>query len=106
MKYIKIEELGKTNNKIAYIVKNKKGDYPIGEIYFYSTWRQYCFFPLAHTVYSYECLQDITNFILKLKKLSEAGKSGAKTGKVLKDKIAFEPNGPPPLFIKEYNERI
>lgn len=41
------------------------------------------------------------NKLFAMDKLSEAGKNGAKTGKILKDKITFEPNDPPPIFIKE-----
>lgn len=103
MKYITIKKTIKYKKRKTdiFTVHNKKSNFIIGIIKWYSPWRQYCFFPSKMTVYSYECLQDISNFIMNLKKISDVGKKGAKAGKALKDKITFEPNGPPPLFIKE-----
>lgn len=103
MKYITIKKTVKNKKRKTdiFTVHNKKSNFIIGIIKWYPSWRQYCFFPSEMTVYSYECLRDISNFITNLKKISYSGKKGTESGKALKDKITFEPNGPPPLFIKE-----
>ncbi len=62
-KYIKIVEtphLGKTK---GFDVLNKKGDYQLGDIEWYSEWRQYCFFPFDYMVFNSECLELITEFL-------------------------------------------
>lgn len=40
----------------------------LGEVKWYSAWRQYCFFPKGKTVFNISCLEDIRHFIGQLKK--------------------------------------
>lgn len=112
MNYIIIEELKfiKGNNKIIYIVKDKlykQKKYQIssasqmGKIEYDPVRKQYCFFPSIAKIFPYEYLKEIANFIMNLNKMSDAGKNGAKAGKFLKNKITFDPNGSPLIFIKE-----
>ena len=42
------------------------GDDSIGTIKWHSHWRQYCFFPHEHTVWSRDCLIDVFWFVHKL----------------------------------------
>jgi hypothetical protein len=42
---------------------NKRSMDVLGMVFWYAAWRQYCFQPRAHTIYSAGCLADITNFI-------------------------------------------
>ncbi len=39
----------------------------LGGIQWYSSWRQYCFFPSNETVFSGGCLEDITTFMKELR---------------------------------------
>ena len=68
MKYIEIEEFSEKCRKPTYTVNTKKDSISIGLIEYYSRWKQYCFFPLDRTVFSYECLQDIAAFIIQKNK--------------------------------------
>jgi hypothetical protein len=38
----------------------------IGEIKWFGRWRQYCFFPIAETVWNKTCLDDVQEVIKKL----------------------------------------
>jgi len=38
----------------------------IGEIKWFSRWRQYCFFPIAETVWNIQCINDVNSVITKL----------------------------------------
>jgi len=64
--YLVFEELP-TKNKTKYItVINKNSEDIIGEIKWYASWRQYCFFPEYDTVWNTTCLNDVQEVILKL----------------------------------------
>ena len=56
--YLYIEK-PKTN---IYILVSRHGD-TLGEIRWWGSWRQYCFFPAEETVFSRGCLKDIQDFI-------------------------------------------
>lgn len=38
----------------------------LGHIKWYSHWRQYCFFPARETIFSQNCLDDVSNFLEKI----------------------------------------
>jgi hypothetical protein len=38
----------------------------LGKVKWYATWRQYCFFPEANTVFNRGCMEDIGDFIRQL----------------------------------------
>lgn len=40
----------------------------LGEVYWYTQWRQYCFYPDYDTVFSKGCLEDINTFMVELRK--------------------------------------
>lgn len=61
--YIEIVQVQSFTKTKRFIVKNNKSGSSIGWIQWYGPWRQYCFFPIAETVYSAGCLQDIHDFI-------------------------------------------
>ena len=62
-KYIKILEVPHTGKTKGFEIRNKSGEYPIGEIEWYSNWRQYCFFPWDDMVFNSTCLELITDFM-------------------------------------------
>jgi len=73
-KYIEMNRLEKEdkNKKTdVYSVKNIKSQFVIGLIKWYPSWRQYCFFPSNDTLYSLGCLDNIVNFLRKLKRERE-----------------------------------
>lgn len=43
--------------------RNKNSGDLIGEIKWYGSWRQYCFYPWTNTIFSKGCLEDINTFI-------------------------------------------
>jgi hypothetical protein len=62
-KYIRFklsEEKPKTK---VWVVVNKKSHSIIGEISWYSAWRQYTFFPFVDTVWNCDCLDTISEFL-------------------------------------------
>lgn len=68
-KYIKFRDISELKQKTKkFLVVNISSDYPypIGEIKWYSQWRQYCFFPDEETIYSVGCLKEINDFINRL----------------------------------------
>jgi len=73
-KYIEMNRLEKEdkNKKTdVYSVKNIKSQFVIGLIKWYPSWRQYCFFPSNDTLYSLGCLDNIVDFLRKLKRERE-----------------------------------
>lgn len=56
-----LQESGKTQR---WQVKSK-ANY-LGEIKWYSGWRQYVFYPYRGTLYNYECLDEISKFLFTL----------------------------------------
>ena len=65
-KYIKIIEYSHTGKTKGFNIINKSGNYIIGEIYWYSAWRQYCFFPSPSSVFNNACMTDIQSMIKEL----------------------------------------
>ncbi len=49
------------------VVNNKSGKI-LGWLKWYSSWRQYCFYPLYDTMFNDSCLADIIDFIKQLGK--------------------------------------
>ena len=71
-KWINIIEVPHTGKTKGFEIRNKSGDYPIGEIYWYSSWRQYCFYPWEDMIFNSGCLELITEFLkdINIKKVS------------------------------------
>jgi hypothetical protein len=68
-KYIhfkKIEDKPKTS---VWSCRNNSGDYQIGIVKWNPGWRQYCFFSEPDMVFSTGCMEDICNFIKRLKEM-------------------------------------
>ena len=61
--FVKTKDLPKTS---VWDCKNVTSHDKLGEIRWYSPWRQYCFYPTGPAVYSAGCLSDIKNFIAQL----------------------------------------
>jgi hypothetical protein len=64
IKFIKIEDKPKTS---VWNCCNISGDYSLGIVKWNPGWRQYCFFPEPGMVFSIGCMNDIGDFITKLK---------------------------------------
>ena len=50
----------------VYNVRTKSGGSSLGQIKWYSPWRQYCFYPSPSCVFNVGCLGDISAFIGEL----------------------------------------
>ena len=69
--FVKTKQLLKTS---IWEVRAKKDNGLLGEVGWYSKWRQYVFAPCPQTIYEDDCLRDIRDFLLRL----EAKRKGAK----------------------------
>lgn len=58
--FVKVADKAKTS--VWSCRNNKTGD-ELGEIRWYTGWRQYCYFPTVQAVYSAGCLKDIQDFM-------------------------------------------
>jgi hypothetical protein len=63
LKFTKIDSKGKTE---IYNVISKNHEYSLGIIKWYSSWRQYCFYPEKETIFNKDCLNVIEEFIIEL----------------------------------------
>ena len=63
--FIKVEDKPKTS--VWHCLSQSTNDL-LGEVKWYGSWRQYCFFPEPTTVFNVGCLEDINDFIGQLKK--------------------------------------
>jgi len=67
-KYFKILTTGMHGKKThTYRILNKRGEL-LGEIKWYSAWRQYCFYPLGNSIWNIDCLADVQDFLIRLKR--------------------------------------
>lgn len=48
---------------LVWSCRNNSSGAELGEIKWYASWRQYCYFPTVQAVYSTGCLKDIADFI-------------------------------------------
>jgi len=46
-----------------YVLRNNRSGVGLGTIEWYGPWRQYCFIPMAGTVWSADCLKDVATAI-------------------------------------------
>lgn len=65
-KHIEFEWVAGQEQRKTWRCVNIKGGYPLGIVSWYSAWKQYCYFPVASTVYSQDCLEDIIDFMKNL----------------------------------------
>lgn len=61
--YMEFFKAGHTGKTEVYDVLSKSSGGVLGHIKWYSSWRQYCFFPSPQCVFNNGCLVDIINFI-------------------------------------------
>jgi hypothetical protein len=66
-KYISFKLIDKLSKTTVWQVLNKNSGYVIGIIKWRSSWRQYCFFPYPSCLFSKGCLEDIIDFMEKIK---------------------------------------
>lgn len=65
-KYLVFKHIGSKPKTEVYSVIETKEDSSLGIIKWYASWRQYCYFPNASTVFSRGCMLEIYNFLEKL----------------------------------------
>jgi hypothetical protein len=68
-KYIKFICTKNTGKTTKWDILNRATSVRLGEIKWYSAWRQYCFFTVSDTIFNESCMLDIIDFIKQLKKL-------------------------------------
>jgi hypothetical protein len=64
-KYIEFREIKMPAGRKTkwFAVVNKHSQTVIGDIYWYPAWRQFIFEPIAKTIWSWDCLLAVSNFI-------------------------------------------
>ncbi len=63
-KYIRYDKTDEFfNGKMLYQIINKQSGNPIGQIFWYKSWRQWCARFKEDTVWSEDCLADVREFI-------------------------------------------
>jgi len=62
-KYLEFKQIPSKDSRRKFICRNKKVGGELGEIRWFSDWKQYCFFPTVQAIYSSDCLNDIADFI-------------------------------------------
>ena len=63
--FVEIENEGKKTKR--WECKSNLYDEMLGEVAWYSQWRQYCYYTLSDIEYSASCLSDIANFLIGIK---------------------------------------
>jgi hypothetical protein len=58
--------LGDTGKTSRWSIHNNRSQAFLGEIKWYSAWRQYCFFTTMDAVFNDSCMRDIIDFISQL----------------------------------------
>ena len=61
-KWVKIEEVGKSDSGKTLIWDVTNGKFWLGEIRWFSKWRKYAFYPYQNTVFEEDCMRDISNW--------------------------------------------
>ena len=63
-KYLTFKKYEMNKKKtLIWKVSSKRNDERLGFIKWYAPWRQYCFYPVALTIFNKGCLADIQKFI-------------------------------------------
>jgi hypothetical protein len=65
-KYIRFMCLGDTGKTSRWSIHNIRTQAFLGEIKWYSAWRQYCFFTTMDAVFNDSCMLDILHFVKQL----------------------------------------
>lgn len=65
-KWIEIIKTPHTGKTKKFDIINKSDDDATGEIYWYSSWRQYCFYSYGNMVFNSQCLEFITGFLKEI----------------------------------------
>ena len=67
-KYMRFELTGQKPKTNIYTIFNKKSDEELGEISWYSYWRQYVFEPAYDCLFNHTCLKEISEFLTEINK--------------------------------------
>lgn len=62
-KYVGQSKSGKTEIWVMVAVAD---DTPLGQVYWYASWRQYAFYPAEHTLWNADCLDEVSGFVRSL----------------------------------------
>jgi len=65
-KYLEFDKVGDTGKTEIWNVLSRSSGFILGQIKWYSAWRQYCFWPTSDTIFNPECMDDITKAIREL----------------------------------------
>lgn len=65
-KYLEFDKAGWTGKTHVVNVLSKPTEFILGQIKWFSRWRQYCFYPSPNTIFNTTCLEDINKYIKEL----------------------------------------
>ena len=58
-----VEVVDMYDQPILWSCRNNQSKEELGEVKWYSAWKQFCYFPTAWAVYSVSCFEDINDFM-------------------------------------------
>lgn len=64
--YLEFELIEKKPKTNVYSINSIASGFKLGIVKWFSSWRQYCFFPNEGTVFDQRCMKDIRDFMQKL----------------------------------------
>jgi len=65
-KYLEFKIVGGTGKTVTVNVLSKLHGFKLGTVKWYSTWRQYCFFPATKTIFNRNCLREVADYVSEL----------------------------------------
>lgn len=74
MSYLYFNKTNSTGKTSIFLIQNMNGD-KLGTIKWHGAWRKYCFFTNDNTIFDVKCMNEITDFIIKLMEERKNGRS-------------------------------
>jgi len=62
-RYVSQSKSGKTE---IWVIAAVADNTPLGQVYWYASWRQYVFYPADHTLWNADCLEEVSEFVRSL----------------------------------------
>ena len=61
-----VEIIDGQDNTLYWSCRNNNSKEELGQVKWYASWKQFCYFPIVEAVYSVSCFEDINDFIRQI----------------------------------------